>query len=1176
MISEADIGIITALPLECTAVLRMLDTYETIPASLADPNRYYRGTVTTALEPPITYQVVVALCSKMGNNGAAMAAKDLIRSFRVRHIILVGIAAGIPVPSSPDRHVRLGDVVVSAGAGVVQYDLTKRRPDGSLEVRSVLPPPSAVLSGAVRDLEVQRLNSDRRPWEAHILRGSDLSIRPPESEDKLFVPIGTKKIRWKQVEHPTDPQRVIGQPKIHTGLIGSGNCLLKDVRERDRLALQLGIAAVEMEGAGVADAAWNQTEVSDYLIIRGICDYADRLKNDKWQHYAATAAAAYMRALIDTQPVPIAHDRASGNMPSSNWPDSNQVGYALERYLKWMRAATRTITVRGLQRTDGSAVTLPVTSTFVPLDAISKVRSTRTEQEMHIDLPQLSLNPIDFSSLSPLRDEKRAQVLDRSSTIPVHMALSMSSDIVITGGPGSGKTTALQYIAYVLADGVLHDNRASVQAHLGLVGEIPIPVLVPLNAFAKHLKDVASSIDPREHTLLRFVEHYILLRQADLGLPADFFSKLLQQGRPCVFLLDGLDEIADEGERIHVSRAIQDFANNPFRCNIIVTSRVHSYRGDTVLPQSFEEFTILPLGPTTVHALIDSFCRSYYGNPAEQSQHFKTLAESVDTLEQGRRFAKSHIDPLISTPLMVRMVITLHLNGRSIPDQRAELYQNYIDGLILATYHPDAAVANRLSTAGGSLYIQRSILARVAFELHKKSEQDRSSLSAEELHQIIAEHLGISATIDEAKKQADRFMDATRQRGGILEENDGEFRFNHPAFEEFLTGRYLAESLRYPDKIAGFLEEDRRITQSWWHEPTVLCIGYVISTSPDTAHELLQRMIDSPNRDDAVTLANLEAVGEACIEWQVGSSIRTQVIHKLSSNLFDIEAAVDTPIHLRSAAGRILGVLGDARASVTAMPPTVVTIPGGVFLMGHAIEQEKVNLPSLQSGVYEMNVGQYAIGQYPVTNHQFGEFLKDGGYTSPRKECWTDAGWEWLVSTGIQHPAYFNDAAWNLANHPVVGLSWFEAIAFCRWLSIVTGRRFSLPTEAEWEKAAKGVGIRGWPWGSEFQCYRANTDECGIGYTTCIGLFPPGQSPFGIHDCAGNVWNWCSSQFRGFGAYTDTDGRETLEGTAPRCIRGGSWLNGKNHARCANRDHYFPADRHFDLGFRIKEQIPST
>jgi formylglycine-generating enzyme required for sulfatase activity/energy-coupling factor transporter ATP-binding protein EcfA2 len=806
---------------------------------------------------------------------------------------------------------------------------------------------------------------------------------------------------------------------------------------------------------------------------------------------------------------------------------------------------------------------------FVSLEAVAKARSGVSE-EPYLNQKELSLIPLDFSALSPASDETTRDSKDQRATVLAEMALSISPTVIITGGPGSGKTTVLQYIAFVLAESLLSGDSSVATTKLGVVGEMPIPVAAPLNAYAKHLSTRAGSGDPRDSTLLRFLEEYLILRQANLGLPSEFFSRLLHEGRPCVFLLDGLDEIADEAERVQVSRAIQDLAQSPFRSSIITTSRTRAYRGDAVLPPEFEELKLRALGTTAVHGLIEAFCTAFYRDPDERLRNLRSLVQSIEALEQGRRFAKSTIGPLISSPLMVRMVITLHLSGRSIPDQRAELYQNYIDALILATYHPDVVVANRLSTAGGSLYTQRSLLARIAFEMHKRGEHERPALSERELTSVVYRHLALSVTSHEAQESTGRFLEATRQRGGVLEESAGMYQFNHPALEEFLTGRYLAETLRHPEKISAFLEEDRRIARSWWHEPAVLCIGYVSSTSPDTAHELLQYLIDFHQSDDVLALAQLEAVGEACVEWQVGSSVRDQLATKLTEILFGATTH-GIPADLRVAAGRILGLLGDKRLDVDAKVPQVARIPEGKFSMGHGMDQERVNLPSFQSGAYGMEVKEFAIGLYPVTNYQFREFISAGGYTAASRDCWTKTGWDWRVVMDIGSPAYWEDPTWTIDNHPVVGVSWFEAIAYCRWLSQTTARRISLPTEVEWEKAAKGAEVRAWPWGAKFVPEQANTAEGGIGQTVCVGLFPGNESPFGVRDCAGNVWNWCSSQFRGFGQYDPSDGREELEGSSPRCIRGGSWLNAKDFARCANRDHYFPGDRHFDLGFRIKE-----
>ena len=370
-----------------------------------------------------------------------------------------------------------------------------------------------------------------------------------------------------------------------------------------------------MEGAGVADAAWNQTEVSHYLVIRGICDYADRYKNDDWHGYAAISAAAYLRSLLDIQPVP-PRSRDSIRQLKEDYVQSGggsvtgeEFEAAVVRYLKWVSAATRHIVIRGLRPENNQAIILPVSTSFVSLDA----SATGIPEEEHVSSEELNLDPIDFARLSPMAETVNGGIqTDRLRPIPVESVLSISSNCVITGGPGSGKTTVLQYIAHTIAQAILHDEPREVSDRLRILGELPVPVFVPLNAFAKHLKDFGDSPDPRDRTLLRFIEHYLIVRQATLDLPHDFFSRLLQHGRSCVLLLDGLDEIGDTVERVQVSRAIQDLAQVPIPCRFVVTSRAVAYRGDAVLPPEFREFRIQPLSPKNVYVLLERFCAAIY------------------------------------------------------------------------------------------------------------------------------------------------------------------------------------------------------------------------------------------------------------------------------------------------------------------------------------------------------------------------------------------------------------------------------------------------------------------------------------------------------------------------------------------------------------------------------------
>jgi len=239
------------------------------------------------------HAVAVALLPDMGNNSAAISATRLLTHFpTVRHIIMCGIAGGVPKPGDVEHDVRLGDIVVSNRNGVIQYDLIKERPDGSREHRFPPRPPGAELLRGVRHLQTEE-ELGRRPWEAFLARGSTMKngTRPADNMDARGVAIS----------YPPDGERQQGRPRVFHAAIAAANVLLKNQEHRDYLAATFSVKAIEMEGSGVADATW--AGEAGYLVVRGICDYCDGSKGDAWQGAAAVAAAAYTRALIGSMNV---------------------------------------------------------------------------------------------------------------------------------------------------------------------------------------------------------------------------------------------------------------------------------------------------------------------------------------------------------------------------------------------------------------------------------------------------------------------------------------------------------------------------------------------------------------------------------------------------------------------------------------------------------------------------------------------------------------------------------------------------------------------------------------------------------------------------------------------------------------------------------------------------------
>jgi formylglycine-generating enzyme required for sulfatase activity len=234
----------------------------------------------------------------------------------------------------------------------------------------------------------------------------------------------------------------------------------------------------------------------------------------------------------------------------------------------------------------------------------------------------------------------------------------------------------------------------------------------------------------------------------------------------------------------------------------------------------------------------------------------------------------------------------------------------------------------------------------------------------------------------------------------------------------------------------------------------------------------------------------------------------------------------------------------------------MVYVPAGEFMMGSA-EGEGYDEEHPQHTLY---LSDFWIDQTEVTNEQYGLCVATGACSASR---------------------YADDDDFNGADQPVMGVSWYDAQAYCQWLSEETGQGYRLPTEAEWEKAARGMDGRKYPWGNAFDSGRLNFCDanCDLDwqdsraddsyqYTAPVGSYPAGASPYGALDMAGNVWEWCSTEFRDY-RYDPDDGREALAASGNRLLRGGSWFRALGFARCACRFGVGPNNRNDDMGFRV-------
>jgi formylglycine-generating enzyme required for sulfatase activity len=231
----------------------------------------------------------------------------------------------------------------------------------------------------------------------------------------------------------------------------------------------------------------------------------------------------------------------------------------------------------------------------------------------------------------------------------------------------------------------------------------------------------------------------------------------------------------------------------------------------------------------------------------------------------------------------------------------------------------------------------------------------------------------------------------------------------------------------------------------------------------------------------------------------------------------------------------------------------MVYVPDGEFIMGSSDSDASADS---EKPLHSVKLDEFWIDKYEVTNADFAQFVEATGYQ-------TDAEKEGLSKT-------WRDAAEDEDNHPVVYVSWNDAVAYCQWL----GKR--LPTEAEWEKAARGTDGKIWPWGNDWDEDKVNCKDAGPGHTTAVGSYPDGTSPYGAEDMAGNVCEWVTDwyQWDYYQAALDHNNPQGPNQGASRVVRGGSWALPQRLTRCASRFGFLPWVRRDDLGFRCASSSP--
>lgn len=425
---------------------------------------------------------------------------------------------------------------------------------------------------------------------------------------------------------------------------------------------------------------------------------------------------------------------------------------------------------------------------------------------------------------------------------------------------------------------------------------------------------------------------------------------------------------------------------------------------------------------------------------------------------------------------------------------------------------------------------------------------------------------------------------------------------------EELQGKVL-DAATFEQLLARLQGNDPKLKQADWLKTLAQVLDaqqfMTLATRAGNFNALQAPKLQEQSDDKAHEKAVAEAAFALALKPEQRAVLGRDAI--LRDNTLRIVTTRKLAVPQRAEAGRLLGELGDPRQGVglgqDGLPDIDwVPIPSGVFTLGSPEgEGYEVEHPERR-----IEVKSFEIGRYPVTNAQFASFIKDGYnnrdyWPTAAAQAWLEgreADWSWykgeknLKKTYMEWlkddqarraPRFWDDPRWNVPNHPVVGVCWYEAQAFCAWLAEKLGRPVRLPAEDEWEYAARGQSGLRYAWGMEPDPTRGNYRDTQLGRTSAVGLFAPGEAEIagrkpGLYDMSGNVWEWTASlwgpdnrtpMYR-YGADWPTTRaeRDNPDSEGFRVVRGGSWSSGAGGLRCAIRDWFHPNSRGDVLGFR--------
>jgi len=804
--------------------------------------------------------------------------------------------------------------------------------------------------------------------------------------------------------------------------------------------------------------------------------------------------------------------------------------------------------------------------------------------------------------------------------------------ILILGEPGSGKSTAVAHLTVKYAkDELMRQDDASNRN----ITTNSIPVRVTL-------RDVRPSNPPQLEDFWSGVNEIEVLRltkvsEDDLNRLKSHLEKMLRVGKGAL-LMDGLDEVKEEN--ILAIQELINLAKISFsQSMIVITCRKYDY-GLKVPNRKINVPLTLELLPFTPDDA-EKYVRSWYTAVVSIGRLAPNVANArrdklLSILKQNKDLMR-----IGSTPLLLTLLTLVHTEEGELPRSRALVYERAIKYMLAETPQWRQQAGGATVASAEMMDLAQHVAYKAHGELEKSGVAFRG-ITREELMGIVTNYFQlhdqpIGAAFDSVNKKVTAHLLRLIQSNGLLQDQGGNrFAFAHRSFQEFLAGQYFSQGSHHDEALECALK-------SHWREPFKLLAGFAAQQGKSLFYvlKLILDLSETPIDQSAPTACRARPIlaGEMLLEigqdalaksgyksiLSSSPSVRGQegLWVRLSPALLDDIQRVPAvlPASERIRALVVIGGLNDPRfldtAGVVRSPETrLVVIRGGLRVIGSPSGSGEDDERPQRS----LRFSDFSIGRYLVTNLEYGEFIREGGYKD--KQWWhTEEARRWIegdleflkevrrlwVETlpeyhakevrdkeiPIQNleaeaelrcqprskPFYWDDERFNGPNQPVVGITWWEARAYCAWLTD-KGRRngwlladeiIRLPSEFEWEVASRPSDDgRVYPWGNDWDHEKAHTREDGLNMraSTPVGAYPEGTWPGGPLDLSGNVWEWLENQKMSYDIRYDVD-RMELSGLGDRAIKGSSWYNTPKYARCNARFVDRPYNLYYDVGFRV-------